>query len=1019
MQEEHSLIANSGIQIFTFPLTLNLQEREKLWFYERFDEDSKKWLLDLVYELRSDDSIFYYTKKDLFKGGYLNDPSIEFSESDLKDDGILPLRVDDVNMDGVDGCFFPMGFADRNCKIKAFENVWLPVPYFTKRTERKFDFAPMNWARMKLVPKAEADGRRSYDVVLAFDTRAEYEAADEYMECPFFPSRYTGHLDFALCGDEFKLMDYCTSGQSWSYIDDYLFHLAYPGLDGLDKIVGSKERRMAYVATYVYLIGYLAKRGLSPKIRLFRDSGVAAKSIDMIVDIGNSRTTALLVEDNSNFNQVCQLGLVDFTELTNESGGCVSVNRHNRPFDMRLAFRKVDFGGFGIKDSRQFVYPSLVRLGDEANRLIRQSVGSVGNQRSLSTYSSPKRYLWDSHVSKGEWEFLVLEGENPSSHILKLQGITNQLNADGTIDPDGNGGSTSRYSRRSLMTFSFLEMFAQAVAQINSEEYRVGRGEPDVPRRLKRVIVTCPTAMSKVEREALVGCAHDAAVLLGNFIRGGKGLATEVEVVPSVSSRGGSSGGWYYDEATCSQLVYMFGEAGNKYKGCCDEFFNLYGKKADGDERPSITVGSVDIGAGTSDLMVCKYSYDINSVATITPDPKFYDSFYFAGDDILYALVKNAMILGDKSAFRREMSGISPSAYRQRMKDFFGEDYNGQTYADRRLRRDFNLQYSVPLMCHFLELLKNRSGDCIVSYDDVFADCRPSPSVLSGFMERTGIDVMTLQWQFVADDVAAIVRKEFEPMLKKIATVMYSYACDVILLSGRPASLPIIREIFLKYYPVSPNRLLLLNDYYVGDWYPFGDNTGYVTNSKTIVAVGAAIGFYASSLPVLDNFVLDLSKLNEGLASTANYVSTQQDRRQTDFLLSPGKCQGELIVSSLPARLTVRQIGMASYPGRELYSVDFNTRKMAERLRKKAAISGESVTDSQIASQVDDSVEALKRRMPLRVAIGREGEDKETLSILSVSDKNGDDVTDSNLEVNIQSMGAADEYWLDNGAFDF
>lgn len=81
-------------------------------------------------------------------------------------------------------------------------------------------------------------------------------------------------------------------------------------------------------------------------------------------------------------------------------------------------------------------------------------------------------------------------------------------------------------------------------------------------------------------------------------------------------------GQWYYDEATCSQLVYMYGEVGQKYKGCCSEFFNLYGKIEDGDSLPSITVGSIDIGAGTSDLMISKYTYIKGDVTTITPDPK-------------------------------------------------------------------------------------------------------------------------------------------------------------------------------------------------------------------------------------------------------------------------------------------------------------------------------------------------------------------------------------------------------------
>ena len=82
-----------------------------------------------------------------------------------------------------------------------------------------------------------------------------------------------------------------------------------------------------------------------------------------------------------------------------------------------------------------------------------------------------------------------------------------------------------------------------------------------------------------------------------------------MDIIPSVPSVKDQESKWYYDEATCSQLVYIYGEVGYKYKGNCQEFFNLYGEK-DGDEKqPHLTIGSLDIGAGTSDLMISRYTY--------------------------------------------------------------------------------------------------------------------------------------------------------------------------------------------------------------------------------------------------------------------------------------------------------------------------------------------------------------------------------------------------------------------------
>lgn len=1026
MVSEHTLIANSGIQIFTIPLSINTQEKFKMWYHEWYDTTNGEWVLEPVYELRTEDECVYYNKQKLYTGGYLADPTIEIDVNELKNDGITPLRIDDENCPGVRGDIFNITFTDRDCKLSAFENVWLPLPYFFKRTPKRFKFGPLNWARLKLIPKSESKGVKHYDAIVAFDTRAKYEVTDEYDECPVFPDKYRNDMDFALCSNEFYLMDYCTSGKKWSYIDEYLLHLVHPTVQRVSQVKGANVRRTAYIATYAFLINYLVQKNLLPVIKLYKDVDVETKDVDMVVDIGNSKTTALLIEDNTNFNQVRKLELIDYTDLVVENGDGLKINKHADPFDMRLAFRKVDFGDFGIKDGKQFVYPSLVRLGKEANTLLHLATNSNDETESLSTYSSPKRYLWDWRPSKEEWQFLVLKGEK-DNHILNLRGITNQLKSDGTIDLNGESGNTYHYSRRSLMTFSFLEMLAQARTQVNSEEYRsnkFGFGKPNMPRKIKRIIVTCPTAMSKIEREALVHCAKDAVVLLENSEYDNpsenKNPGKAVEVIPAVRSFKDEEDCWYYDEATCSQLVYMYGEVGHKYKGCCNEFFNLYGKVEEGEEQPSITVGSLDIGAGTTDLMISKYAYIKGNVTTITPDPKFYDSFYFAGDDIVYALIKNAMLLDEDSAFRKELKDLSFAEYRQNIKNFFGKDYNGQTVADRVLRKNFNIQYSIPLMCYFLELLKRGCKDCNVRYVDVFADCPPNASVISEFKEKLGIDITRLTWRFERDAICTIVRKEIEPILKKVATIMYSYACDVVLLSGRPSSLPVIRDIFLKYYAVSPNRLITLNDYYVGDWYPFGENTGYIKDAKTIVAMGGVIGHYASEFSNLNKFIINLDLLKKKLKSTVNFIEASREGQPIEYLLTPDKNQGDLMVSSVPETLKVRQIGMDSYPCRALYSIDFNRHKMADKIRKRAILEGrECPTDAKVMALVKDSIDALKKRMPFKMTIERDVEDKEKLSISAITDKNGNDIMDGNLEIHIQSLGVNEQYWLDSGEFDF
>lgn len=1007
--ENLTLIANTGIHIASFDFEINTREKFSLWFHEWYNTTEGEWVLDLVQEVTTDVNRYFFKKIELFKNGYLKEATGE-GDIDivaLNDEGIRPLLIDD-DMQTV-GEIYKMNFTDKNNTLVSFENKWLPIPYFFKRSETKFRFGSLNWSRFKIVPiKCKDESLKKYKVLLAFDTRTG-KSFDKYEECPVFPDQFMNEMKFEVCNQEFQLMDFCSPKPEWEYINNYIFSLVHPDLSSVGRI--RTGRRLNYVASYFLLIDYIAQKQLFPQVTLYKDYDVLTKDVDMVVDIGNSRTTALLVEDNSNFNQVNHLQLIDYTLLLNDN--IVGVNTYKEPFDMRLAFRKVEFGNFGIQGSKQFVYPSFVRLGREAHYLMHKATDSDSIKDSLSTMSSPKRYLWDGRKTKEEWKFMVLEGEK-DNHILNIPGISENLQSNGQLSLNGSGGQSYHYSKRSLMTFAFLEMLTQAQTQINSDQYRIDRGDKTMPRRIRRIVITCPTAMSKLEREALVKCASEAVILLNRF----KEVDYKVEIVPTTTFLKDKESQWYYDEATCSQLVYIYGEVGYKYKGSCQEFFNLYGKIPVDGTQPELIIGSLDIGAGTSDLMISKYSYTKGDVTTITPDPLFYDSFYYAGDEMLNELIKKVMFFSQKSAFRKKMSCLSERDYRQFMRNFFGPDYTGQTVADRKLRRDFNIQYSLPLMYHFLDMLAKDVKDCTIRYNDVFDECPPNARVKEGFKEFFNFDLEDLEWEFNKVFISDVISRAFEPLLKKIATIMYAYNCDIVLLSGRPSSLSPIRKIFLKYYSVSPNRLILLNNYYVGHWYPFSNNTGYIANAKTIVAMGALVGYYATSLGNLDRFLIDKSKLDKNLKSVINYIEASREGQPIEYFITPNTNRGELMVSSLPMTLNVRQIGLDSYPSRKLYIIDFNQYRMNEKVRNKAINEGTPLSDAQVMAKVKDIIDDLRMRMPFQLAIERDDDDKEKLFITAITDRNGNDLADSNIEINIQSLGADDRYWLDTGAFD-
>ena len=80
---------------------------------------------------------------------------------------------------------------------------------------------------------------------------------------------------------------------------------------------------------------------------------------------------------------------------------------------------------------------------------------------------------------------------------------------------------------------------------------------------------------------------------------------------------------------------------------------------------------------------------------------------------------------------------------------------------------------------------------------------------------------------------------------------------------------------------------------------------------------------------------------------------------------------------------------------------------------------GNNPSDAAVQSMANDEVEGFKKRMPFKITIDRDPEDKENLTISSIEDRNGVELSDSSIEIHIQSLGVDDQYWLDSGAFDF
>lgn len=1074
-----SLIANTGIHFLSTDFEIKVEESfvdkdgnfisplsikdendfdVPLVFHESYDIIEDTWTLEMaasfsngqivrIEELRRHKPIPYLYTDSLGNERIVDEGKIDFTTLDLLDS----------NSCYSDYCFagsITEKLKKGSCPLDAIENQWLPMPMFEKDMMGNCVFGPTGWCRMKLVPVSKIKNIRRYHIVWAFDTTAVKN--DMSGVKPFFYEG-EGEKHYAICKEVSLLFNFFSpKPYDCEWVDEYIATLIHGNKENSELILaGGQVSHFRYVSYYITIVSYFQKIGLTPDVILYTDEE-EARPVDLVLDIGNSRTCGVLFED-ADFTKVDMLQLQDLSE---------PWKIYRKPFDMRLAFHHCKFGEMDVPD--QFSWQSFLRIGDEAIKLIYRSRPANGVAQRTTNYSSPKRYLWDNKQFDGQWDFLSTEDDDNTSlnHYINIKGLSEQFDSDGTLRRSKTGGIFSSFSRRSLMTFVMIEILQQANCQINSYQFREKRGDVNIPRKLRTIIITCPTAMPKEEQIILRQCAEDAYISLlrckdPNLYYQPYDPAEwqgKIQIIPSVKDLMTNSSTlaaqrtkteWGYDEATCCQLVYLYAEVAQRYLNHCGDFFNLYGHVrkefiVDGYTRNSLTIGSIDIGAGTTDLMICAYQYDEKGVCKLTPKPLFWDSFYYAGDDILEELIRAMIIEGSNTSIGQlyegpifnavcsnymalpdedfiealnlkgkiSLTNLSDTekyelkyAYAsretsERIHNFFGRDKALMDHKDRIMRQDFNVQVSIPMGLKMLDLLRIGRKSMALKYEDFFSELQPASFILEHFNKHFSIinngkkyvdfDFRKITWYFDETELAKIIIAKIEPLMKQLAIVLNTYNCDIVLLAGKPTSLNAITDLFLKYYPTSPNRLIRLNDYRVGEWYPFADGLGYFKDQKSLVAIGAMIG-YLSSNGGINGFHMDMSHLKKDMVSTANYMGLYNavNQKIAETILSPDQNTATFEVHGFPLFIGCKQLVSKFYQARPLFSIN-----------------------------LADGVDLHDVSLPLKVSVVRNySQDKESLKIVSAVDSMGRPFPINKLHFGVQSLASEGAYWLDKGEF--
>jgi hypothetical protein len=1002
-----SLISNTGVQSASLKIKLNPDDFRTLRFnyYEGLDSVTLKYWFEELIEIRNLGK--FIRKSDL---NQLNIPINKLNDPDV----LSKIETSNVLLfnEGDDRTY-----SIRNVErtLKSFEKQWIPLPYFKNNQINDNLFGPTDWVRIWY----EFDSSK-FEMQIALSIDTTISSDNQQNHTPQYNSN-PNENKYCLCKNEDSIMSFMSDFTNCGWVASWLTTIIQPK---------ENDSQTKHLASFIHLLRILNKSEDMPIIQLLSDQSDII-DLDLSIDVGNSHTCAILfetpVEGEINFNKVKKLKLWDLSN---------PLKSYNEAFSTRVVFRDERFG---MKDQffapqQKFQWPSVVRIGFEAENIIHSfQIAKNVQQEYKSHSSSPKRYLWDDKVSKVAWKFHD-NSADLSKNVYK-KGISEQLKSDGSYCNDDAFGALPLYSRKTLMTFLFLEIFSQAISQFNSFEFRSTHGRPNSRRRLRHVVLSCPTGMVKAEQIALRQCAEEAAKILNKFSKKLNSdnvvvspiISDSFEIIPRLADLRKNMDedvedrkDWMYDEATCSQLVFMYGLIQHKFDGNPTDLFKIFGHKTDSGNQV-LTVGSLDIGGGTSDLMICEYDLKYNNSTELTPNPLYHESFHIAGDDLMKNIVQSIIIEGRimKKSDEGCTGVIENHGYevlgddiRDKINGFFGRDAAIMSYMTQLMRINFLNQIGIPLALKYMEIA-NEGAARKVTFDEIFGEKKPGKDLLDFFHQHFEFRFEDLTWNLNPEKVNEIIQSTFSSLIKQVAKLMHLYRCDFIIISGRPSNFKSLEKLFLEIHPVQPNRFFNMNKYWIGKWYPFSDNNGYIKDPKTLVSTGALIGLMGTRFFKLNKFKINADKLKEKLHSTANYIGAIKDNQINEVFMTPSKNDTEFKAFSIPFKIGMKNLNSTNYPSRYIFQLEYNQKQIESLARSRTLSNPEN-----FANKVQDIINELNSLIPFTVKIGREIDlDKEKLTIEDVIDATGDSKASNLFNLKLITLPNENGYWFDTAEF--
>jgi hypothetical protein len=287
------------------------------------------------------------------------------------------------------------------------------------------------------------------------------------------------------------------------------------------------------------------------------------------------------------------------------------------------------------------------------------------------------------------------------------------------------------------------------------------------------------------------------------------------------------------DEAVASQLPYVYGEI-ERLGNIGENWIELVGRGRG--ENARVRIMNMDIGGGTSDVAIIDYKDRLAGAGVdLHANLLFKDSHRSAGDRLMLRIIEKVLLPA--------ISKSLPESFVARFESKMRESKQSET---QRWARVVRLVF-VPIVRRWLADLS--AGSQATSEIEPGVPPRASEicsttmidefNLLCSGFSPTGRVLKNEEAIFYSlEDLKACIVEVFKPFMQSMAKFVSAFECDLLLVSGKVSELPLMKQLVEDCIPLPLNRIVFNHKQFVGQWYPMSSD-GVVNDAKTVTVAGA------------------------------------------------------------------------------------------------------------------------------------------------------------------------------------